>query len=717
MARSSECRVVAVTAPAGYGKSTFLAEWAGREARRSAWVSFDRFDGDPVLMLTVLASAYGRIDPTRADLAAEMRGLAMSALAGGAPLLGAAFAASPAPFVLFLDDLHELQSPSCHDVLEVLIGHLPLGSQLVTASRSEQPHIPRLRASGSAVELGPADLALDQAGAQEIFSAEQISLSPELASALIERTEGWPVGIYLAAMMARDNESQLDTITGDDRYVTDYLYREAFSRHSAELQAFLRRTAVLDRLSGDLCDAVLDSSDASDRLRRLEAANSFVIALDRRREWYRYHDLYREFLLGELRHSEPGIVQELHSRAADWYQSHGSRRLAVEHLLRTSEHDRTMRLICDVHYSTFETGQLSTVLRWIATLGDTNIQRYPPLALVCASFYANTGDTDRAERWAAFATAASFDQEMPDGWPPYDSLRAQLRADLCANGPETMLTDATFAEAEMPPWPTGTVQDGTVAGWRPNAIRLLAEAQLLAGDAANASALFAQASREGARWGHQATMIISESQLALLAMDRGDWEQAANHVNLALDTIDDSRMQDYVTSLLAFAAGARLAAHHGNMHDSHRHLAHAMRGRPAATYVLPLVAVRLRLHLAKAYLSLADQASARQLLREIDNILLHRPDLGALVDQVEQLRESIASGPQRGVRGAPPLTPAELRLLPYLQTYLSVVTIAERLYVSPNTVKSELKSIYRKLGVSSRRAAIEQATAIGLLGR
>ncbi len=175
-------------------------------------------------------------------------------------------------------------------------------------------------------------------------------------------------------------------------------------------------------------------------------------------------------------------------------------------------------------------------------------------------------------------------------------------------------------------------------------------------------------------------------------------------------------MHDYITCLLAFAEAARLAVHRGDLTEARRQLTRAMRARPSATHVLPFVAVRLRLQLAKVYLALADPATARQLLREIDDILTHRPALGALTGEVEEFRRVLASTATTEAAGRLPLTPAELRLLPYLQTHLTANGIAERLFVSSHTVKAEIKSIYRKLGVSSRHDAVQKATAIGLLG-
>ena len=175
-------------------------------------------------------------------------------------------------------------------------------------------------------------------------------------------------------------------------------------------------------------------------------------------------------------------------------------------------------------------------------------------------------------------------------------------------------------------------------------------------------------------------------------------------------------MHDYLSCLLSFAGAARLALHHGDRDEARRQLTWAMRARPSITYVFPVPAVRLRLQLAKAYLALSDLATVHQLLREIDDILVRRPALGILIGEVEEFRGVLASSAASGAVGLSPLSPAELRLLPYLQTHLTADGIAERLFLSTHTVKSECSSIYRKLGVSKRSDAVQKATAIGLLG-
>jgi LuxR family maltose regulon positive regulatory protein len=706
-ARSGGHRIVGITAPAGYGKSTLLAEWARVEDRPVAWVSLDRFDDDPATLLTSLAAAYCRAGLGSADLIADVAGRGVSPLGRAAPRLASETRASTVPFVFMLDDLHEVRSPACHDVLGMVISAIPPGSQLAAASRDEQPHLPRILVSGDALEFGAGDLALDAAGARQVFAHAQVSVTPERAAEVTERAEGWPAGIYLAALIAKQNHSQVRVVTGDDRYVVDYLYREALSGQPKAIQRFLRRTAVLEQLCGPLCEAVLGSSAAAMQLRRIEAHGLFLTPVGHQRQWYRYHALYREFLLGELRRTEPGIIMTLHQRAADWYESNGFPALALEHLLHTDDSDRSVRLTAKLCLPTYMAGQLSTVQRWLAALGDANIARYPPLAVLACWEGVLSGDAAKAERWAAVVNAASFDGEPASGTASFDSARAQLRAGMCASGPEQMMADAAFSLAQEPVW----------SPWRGEALWLLGEAYLLAEHLDKARDPLIEASAAAATTGNADTIVICESELAWLAMERGDWQEAADRLAIALATIDENRIHDYVTSLMAFSGAARLSLHCGDPKEAHRQLTRAMRARLSATYVLPFVAVRLRLQLARVYLALAESATARQLLREIDDIVSRRPALGTLVDEVRDFRGVLASRAAPKVTGALPLTPAELRLLPYLQTHLTADKIAERLFLSSHTVKTEVKAIYRKLGVSSRNDAVQRATAMGLLGR
>ena len=343
-ARRSGRRAVAITAPAGYGKTSLLAEWVAGERRRVAWVSLDRLDDDPVGFLTLLASAFVRATGRDDDLVADMVGPAGSVLGRGAPRLAAALRSSAEPFLMVLDDLHEIRSPICHDVLGVLLEGVPPGSQIAVASRAAQPFVPLLRAQGDVEEIVTTDLALDAAGAEQVFAAVDVEVTPEETDLVLQRTEGWPVGVYLASLIARDGGGQAAAaVTGDDRFVSDYLQREALLHVPEETLRFLRRTSVLDQLSASLCAAVIGDpggsgeAAAQETLRVLESSNLFLVPLDRRRGWFRYHALFREFVRGELARVEPDVVTKLHLRAADWYEAHGVARARAR---APAQHDR-----------------------------------------------------------------------------------------------------------------------------------------------------------------------------------------------------------------------------------------------------------------------------------------------------------------------------------------------------------------------------------------
>ncbi len=704
-ARASERRAVAITAPAGYGKSTLLTDWARHETRAVAYVGLDRFDDDPSALIAALAATYVRMRPNRTALVTGISGPGMSVLGRSAPRFAALLASDEAPFVLMLDDLHELRSPDCHDVLGVVLAGIPKGSQLVTASRSEQPHVGFTRARGEVYELRTIDLALDAGGAALIFADARTALTPERAAHVIERTEGWPVGLQLAALIERESPENGSGVSGDDRYVADYLYHETLARLPEPMRQFLRRTAVLDQLSAPLCDAVMGEPGSQALLVELEASNLFLVPLDRRRGWFRHHALFREFLLAELERAEPDSIETYHRRAADWYEQHGSPALALEHMLKAGETQRSVRLVTQLVLPTYQAGQVSTVQRWLATLGDDAISGYPPLAVLATWIALLTGHVVETHRLAAVIDQMSFAGETSDGTASFRSARAMVRAAMCAGGAQQMLADAATAVAEEPPW----------SPWRDTALYLNGEALLLQDDKAGAADLFAEASELGQTSGNADNVVLCESELALLAIGSGRWGEAGDHVARAMDAIDTHHMQDYVTSVIAFAAAARTALHAGDEDTAVRRATQAMRARPVLNSTVPYVAVRVRLELARVHAALGDHAAAKHLLKEADDLRLHSPSLGVLVEQSEQLRAALehATAPSAT---ASPLTPAELRLLPYLQTHLTMAEIGERLFVSRNTISTQVGSVYRKLGVSSRSDAVARSTALGLLG-
>ncbi|WP_401000623.1 LuxR C-terminal-related transcriptional regulator [Agromyces sp. GXQ0307] len=702
-ARTSGAGIVGISAPAGYGKTTLLAEWAATETRPVAWVSLDRFDDDPAALLALIATALSPVVPEMAAIVPEMGGMNLGPLARSAPLLASTMTNAPTPFVLLVDDLHEVDSPACQDVLEVALSGVPAGSQAVLAGRHEQAHLVRRRAEGQTWEVGAADLRADVAAARVIFETVGVSRTDAELGALVERSEGWLVGLVLAAMVARDGGPGA-SIAGDDRFVADYLYRECVRSLSEDAQRFLRRTSILEQMSGAVCDAVLERSDSTAMLRELEAAGLFLVPLDHRRGWYRYHGLFREFLRAELDRTEAALAGDLDRRAAGWYERNGLPARAIEHLLAAGDRSRAVHLVAERSLPTYQAGQVTVVNRWLTELGEHAVSSYPPLAVLAAWEAVLTGRTADAERWADVVERASYDAMPADDQPEFESARAMLRSAMLADGPDRAAADAEFAVETEPVW----------SPWRDQALHLAGVAGLLTDRTAHAASAFAEALEQATSMGNADSVVLSAPELALMALDKGREEESERWSAVALEAIDAHHMDGYPTAALAQAVGARLAMRRGHDETADRLLARAMRARVGCTYVLPYLAVKVRLQLAMAYRELDQRTTAMHLLREIEDVLAHRPRMGRLVDEVAEFRRR--SEGSAGASGGTPLTPAELRLLPYLQTHLTLAEIGRRLFISRNTVSSEVGSIYRKLRVTTRGDAVARAVSLGLLG-
>lgn len=703
--RSSNARVVAVTAPAGYGKSTLLTEWAAVDPRAVAWASIDRFDDDPASLLSLLAAAAAPVAPNVARVATEMRGVGVAMLGRSAPMLAAALSMAQNPFVLFLDDLHLAGSTECRDVLEVVLAGIPSGSQVVIASRHAQDYLARLRIEGGVSEVGPDDLKLDLSGARIVFGNAHVEVSDEDLATTVDRCEGWPAGLFLSALVGNADDSSPGGLSGDDRLLSDYLYRECLAKLSPDVQAFLRETSILDEFSPALCDAVRTRHDSRAMLRELEALNLFLIPLDRRRRWFRYHALFREFLVSELEFAEPASVPVLHLRAANWFEHEGLPGRAIEHLLAAGDRERSPALVAELSLPTYQRGEMSVVERWLDELGDSVVERHPAAAVIAAWTAILQGKSPASERWAAALERIRLVEAPEADRDAFDSARAMVRAAMGVGGAEQVLRDARFAvdhEAEWSPW-------------RDQALHLLGAALLLVGDKADARRAFEESIVSAVAMGNADSELLSEAELAILCIAEADWERAEVHAAAARRAIDGNHLEGYATTALALAVSARVAAHRGESDEAHRLLARAMRARVQCTHVMPYLAMKVRLQLAKCYQELGDRDASMHLLREIEEVLKRSPDVGVLTEEIAGFRELLETMRQ-GPAATTPLTPAEMRLLPYLQTHLTIGEIGQRLFISRNTASSEVGSIYRKLGVGSRSGAVERALQLGLLG-
>jgi LuxR family transcriptional regulator, maltose regulon positive regulatory protein len=702
---------VAMSAPAGYGKTVLAAEWAKQDPRPFVWLSLDRHDNDPVVLLTYLAVGLDRVEPIDPTVLGVLASRGASISQTVLPRLGAALSSKALPVVLVLDDVHLLQDPQGLDAVVMLVDHLPQGSQLAILSRGEPPlPVARWRAQGRLAGLGPRELAMSPVEAGSLLSAARVELPDAEVEELTRRAEGWPVALYLAALAHKAGGQRGNTgfaFTGDDRFLADYLHAELLAHLPAEQVAFLTRTAVLDRLSGPLCDAVLDTSGSVAVLASLERSNLLVVPLDRQREWYRYHPLFRELLRGELERHEPELAGELTGRAAHWCQHNGLLEAAIGYAMDAGDADLAARGVEQAAISVYRSGRLATVQQWFDWFDDHGlVQRYPAVAMLGAWTQALGGHAAAAERWADAAEQGSYEGMLPDGSPSIEGWRALLRAKLCRHGVAQMRADAELALTLIP---VGSL-------WRAPAQLLLGIAQLLAGDLGVADRVLAEAVEVAQDSGATVAASVALAERAILAIGRQDWQAAETLVNQARSVVASARLEACVTSLMVYAAGARVAIHHGNLDQAGQDLARAQQLRPQATYALPYYAVQARLELTHAYLALTDVAAARKVLGEVDELLRWRPDLGTLPEQASQLRAQL-DRLGSDVIAAAPLTTAELRLLPLLATHLSFREMGQQLYVSQHTVKTQAMSIYRKLGASSRSEAVQRVQKTGLLAR
>jgi LuxR family maltose regulon positive regulatory protein len=277
-------------------------------------------DNDPVVLLSYLAAALHRVEPINPGVFQALTSPGVSVAAKVVPLLVSAAAAMTEPMFLVLDHLELLENQDCLDAVAELALGLPAGSQVALAAR-RSPALPvaLLRAQGQVLEVGMTELAMDQQEGRALLEAAGIRLPDADMTELMRQTEGWPVGLYLAALAHRAGGPRHDTgfaFSGDDRFMADYLHSELLAHLPPELVTFLTRTAVLERMSGPLCDAVLDTRGSGGVLASLEDSNLLVVPLDRRRDWYRYHHLFHELLQAELERREPDLVESLHARAA-----------------------------------------------------------------------------------------------------------------------------------------------------------------------------------------------------------------------------------------------------------------------------------------------------------------------------------------------------------------------------------------------------------------
>ena len=700
---------MSVVAPAGYGKTTLLAQWAERYGPAVAWVSVDDGDNDPKVLLSYVAQALDGVQPIGGQVFDALGSPTSSVPGSVVPRLGAAFAAMTTPVALVLDDVHLLHNSACRAALSVLADHVPAGSRLALAGRDEPPlRVARLRAEGRITEIGAGDLALTRAEAALLLRDAEVTLDDRDLAELHQRTEGWAAGLYLAALYLREGGAlpgAASSFSGGDRLVSDYVEAELLARISQRQRVFLTRTAVLDRMCGPLCDAVLELSGSAATLAGLARSNLLLVSLDRRGQWYRYHHLFRDVLLAELERLEPDLIPVLRRRAAAWCLRNELVEASLEYSIAAGDVDQVARLVGKLSLVTYRGGRVTTLQRWFRWLDERGgIEGHPMTAVWPALVAAAIGRPAEAERWAdavdrwQYGAVARADDRSAEAWA------ALLRAVLCRRGVEQMRADADEAARRF--------AAENIAG--PRAALLQGLARVLGGDLDGGDAYLEDAIGIGDAGAPQA-LAEALCERSLVAMTRGQWNRAAALAIQARTVLRRAWIEDSDATALVSAVQARVAQHRGDVAAARRELVRAQRLRPFLTYAQPTVAVQARIELTRVHLALGDTAGARTLMREVEELFRRRPGLGTLVGEAEELRAQLAKRRGADALGASSLTAAELRLLPLLSTHLSFAELGAELFVSPNTVKTHAVSIYRKLGATSRGQAVTRARELGLL--
>jgi LuxR family transcriptional regulator, maltose regulon positive regulatory protein len=729
-----QARLVLVEAPAGSGKTTLVAQWSSSpaESRPFAWITLDRGDNDPARLWWHVGCVLQRACP-KLDLDAILGGLAAQApdIAGRLlPLLLNALASLPDPVVLVLDDYHVIKAASCQDHVAFLVRHLPPAVQLVLVTRAA-PALPlaRLRAAGELTEIRARELRFSPSQvAQLVAAVAGLELSePDLAD-LGRRTEGWPAGVYLVALALRRQPSPsafIRQLSGDSRFVVDFLGEEVLSHQSAEVRQFLARTSVLSRFCAPLCEAVVGSANAAEIIDLLERENLFVVPLDDTRQWFRYHHLFAQMLRTELAKTEPEIVPALHQRASDWLRRSGRPDEAISHARAAGDTAAAIDLITRNWYAYVGSGRVETVLGWLGSLGNAVIAAHPVAAHCAAWTAAMAGDRESVQRWLPAIEAGGNDGPLPDGVRSLLSSAALLKGSFGFEGVGPMRAAAAQAV---------TLEPDPTSPWHALAGAAYASALYWSGDL-DAAAVHAQAALVApgsvgvVRAMASATLSLvvldqaeleaelSQAELDRAELDRAELDRAEQLARSARDIVTDpeSGIASAPQSSLAYAAVGAVLARRGLLTEARHELEQALQVRHSQSGVSPWPTVEILIRLAHVLSGTGDLAGAIALAEEARQLLATAPaGTGALLARLERLERPLATNPPRAAP-AGPLTDREVAVLRMLSGTLSLREIGEELYLSQNTIKTHTRAIYRKLEVSSRPDALVRARKLGVL--
>ena len=696
----SGAAVVVVAAPAGYGKTTLLAEWAGRDERCFAWLTASESQSDPVRLVGDVARALDSVDGLAAG---EWELLAGGDLEGELlPGLAAVMLGRRRPFVLVVDDAHHLGGEGAGRVLSVLVDHVPDGSQLVLSSRVEPAlGLGRLQAHRRLVRVGVAELTLGVEEGVELLEGAGVRVRRSTAAALVARTEGWPAALYLAAVAARSQgsaEQAAQRFGGGDRVVAGYL-GEILGGLDGEAVEFLVQTCILERFSAGLCDAVRGRRDSAAVLEGLRGGGLLVVPLDRTGDWYRCHRLFRDLLRAQLRQRFSEEEPVLHRRASRWWEAHGDLDAAVRHAYAAGDVDRFAGLVWSAAPTYLTSSRVPELAAWMDLPSRQQIAASAPLTLTAAWLHL-TNKTNLDQLSATLPPQAG--SALPDGMP-VEAAVALLRASKPAAGVDRMIGDAGVACRLLP-------EDSP---WQAIALCALGTALRHGRDYATGRVVIEDCYTR-ALAAAPTVGVLCLTQLAWLAVGANDWHEAESDVRRARALLERAGMTSTWVACGVFATSALLSARFGDAGTAADHVRHALRSGQADEGLAPVLAVEARIVLARAMLLMGEVTAARGQVRAAASLAGQLPGLETLRRRIAEAKSAIEVAAMAESASAP-LTPAEARVLTYLPTHLSFQAIGRDLTVSANTVKTHAVALYRKLGVSSRADAVSTAREQGLL--
>lgn len=691
--------LVLVSAPAGSGKSTLVAGWAATQKSAVAWLQLEESDADPARFWVSVVAAIGS---ARAEVAAHLEPLVVGSLGSGqivVPALVNEVSSLTDRLVVVLDDYHLIDDPDVHRGVERLLDLCPPQLTVVLITRADPPfRLGRMRVRGRVREVRAAELRFDRTEAATLLGAAAEGLDEQRLDDLCDRTEGWAAGLVLAGLSlerSADSRAFVETFHGDDQLVAGYLTDEFLAVLDDEDRRRMVEAAVLHRLSGPLLDSVTGSNDGARWLASLAASNQLVIRLDAVGEWYRYHHLFRDLLLLEARRSMPNRLPDLHRRAAAWFSASGYPSAAVDHLLLAGDREQAMLLMRIVGPDLLGSGRLRTLRNILERLGEGG-----ELDAICSALSGwdryLIGRYDDAQRLLDRATAA-----LPADVDPMRTMPLRINLALGKGDVATALTGARevlaagHIEARASELTTAVGAAFAWAGLPEEARFTLAVA-------------LARTEVEKRVTAHAMALVA----LAVVEFHSGEGEAARAAAQRALDFATTSGLGEYhgiapAVAILA-AVGPPGAA---SRIDAERAVALARR----ASTLLGLV---FALTLAGDVLLREGVDHGRELVQEAHRLMEQSPDVGInrpLLERVAARHRVARSRPALATGLVEQLSQRELAVLRYLPSTLSLAEIARELYVSPNTVKSQCSAIYRKLAVTSRKAAVQAAREYRLL--